>query len=161
MLKVAMLLSSLLVTPVATDTVWWRTGGGSVVQDSSGPVQKCTLTLEEGTTRFAFVWHRGLPPAIMASQTDWNVAPNTNIPVALRIGEVWLGHGNGAPNITAATGFAAVMIVPDQPLDSLLAAADTVALRAPATQFGVQMAPGKMAALVAAARKCRSYIGVE
>ena len=158
MLKHSIILSSLLMTPAA-NTVWWNTGGGSVVQENSGEREKCTLTIESGQARFAFVWRRGLPPTIMAAQADWRLPADATTPVALRIGDVWLGNGNGAPNIAAATGPSAVMIIPDQPFDKLLSSADEVVIRTQATQFGIQVTRAKMTALVTAAHKCRASIG--
>lgn len=158
MFKTSLLSLTLLATPVA-DTVWWRTTGGTVIQHANGDRETCTLTLEDNQTQFAFVWHQGLPPSIMVAQTTWNLTPDTTTTVAMRIGDAWLGNGNGAPNLTAMTGRSSLMIIPEQPVDGLLSSADVVEVRTRVSQAGVQLAPTKMTALLAALRQCRASTG--
>jgi hypothetical protein len=158
MLRLSIVLSSLLVTPVA-DTVWWRTNGGTVIQHIDATMQACTLTIENDAGQFAFVWDRGLPPHIMVAQPIWRFPPDQPTTVAMRIGNVWLENGNGRPNMTAVAAGSALMIIPAEPFDNLLSSANEIVVRTPDTQFGILLTREKMTPLLAALRNCRASIG--
>ena len=158
MLRVSLLLSGLLVTPAA-DTVWWQTNGGNVTHHGGENTQTCTLTIENDTGQFAFVWDSNLPAHIMVAQPVWRFPSDQTTTVAMRIGNVWLENGNGTPNITAVTARSALMIIPDQPFDDLLLSADEIVVRTSDTQFGILLTREKMTALLAALRRCRASIG--
>ena len=153
------ILWNLMVTPVA-DTVWWRTSGGEVTQHSEQNIVNCTLTIENDQGKFAFVWNRDLPASIMVTQQVWRFPSEQTTTAAVRIGDVWLEHGNGTPNMTAMTAKAALMVIPNQPFDHLLPSADEVVVRTPDAQFGILLLREKMTPLIAALRKCRAAIGL-
>jgi hypothetical protein len=159
MLAVSMLMSSLFVTPVA-DTNWWTTKGGTVTEHKEDSIQNCTLTMSNDEGRFAFVWNRNLPVSIMVMQNAWTFPPEQTMAVAMRIGNVWLENGNGEPNISAMTGNAALMVVPTQPLETLLQGADEIAIKVTDAQFAVRLPHSKMTALLQALSRCRATIGL-
>jgi hypothetical protein len=158
MWKVPILVSTLLFTPVA-DTVWWHTDGGSVVQHSTDQTATCTLTISNDQGRFEFVWDRDLPTRLIVSRRDWRFSPDQITSVAMRIGNVWIGGGNGSPNIAAMTGPSALMLVMNQPVEPLLLAANEIVVTSGTTRFGIILLAAKVKALVAALRSCRARIG--
>jgi hypothetical protein len=159
MLTVPIFLWNLMVTPVA-DTVWWHTSGGEVTQHSEQNIVNCTLTIENDQGKFAFVWNRDLPASIMVTQQVWQFPSDETMTVAMRIGDVWLEGGNGAPNMTAMTAKSALMVIPNQPFDYLLPSADEVVVRTPDAQFGILLLREKMTPLIAALHRCRAAIGL-
>jgi hypothetical protein len=162
MIRSSLLLPALLLTPVA-DTVWWNTEGGNVTQHRDQDDVTCTLTLENDQGRFQFVWDRNLPARITVSRQGWRNVPDQITTVAMRIGDGWLEHGNGKPNITAMTGGSAYMFILNQPIDDLLLSADDIAIRTSESRFGdsgfgMSLTRGRMQGLVTALRKCRAVI---
>lgn len=156
-MRLSVLLSGLLLTPVS-DTVWWNTEGGNVTQHRDKDDATCTLALENEQGRFEFVWDRNLPARITVARRGWNNPPDQITAVALRIGDAWLQNGNGKPNITAMTGASAYMFILNQPVDDLLLSADDIAIRTPDASFGISLIRTRMQSLVTALRKCRAVI---
>jgi hypothetical protein len=158
MLRLHILLSGLLVTPAA-DTVWWHTNGGSVIEQRTADSASCTLTVNNSEGRFAFIWDRQMPTRVMVTRQDWALPPDQITSVALRLGDVWLADGDGAPNIAAMTGTSAVMFILNQPIDDLLSSANEIVVRTPNARFGITLIRGKMTALMTALHRCRAAIG--
>jgi hypothetical protein len=158
MLRLPILLSSLLVTPVA-DTVWWNTNGGNVSERRDSETATCTLRIDNDDGQFQFTWDRNLPTRITASRNDWKFQPDEIATVAMRVGSVWLGNGNGTPNIPAITGPSALMFILDQPIDDLLLSADEIAISTTDDRFGIILIRSKINDLIVALRKCRAAIG--
>jgi hypothetical protein len=158
MLRLPILLSGLLLVST-TDTVWWRTDGGTVTQHREGAAATCMLQIYNQVGQFSFIWDNSLPTRVVVDQTAWKFAPDQLTTVGLRVGSTWLENGNGAPNITAMTGSSAFMFILDQPVDELLLSADDIALKASDTGFGITLSRSRMQALITALRKCRAVIG--
>jgi hypothetical protein len=78
----------------------------------------------------------------------------------MRIGDVWLENGDGTPNITAMTARSALMIIPSQPVDDLLPAAEEIEIKTQDMRFEVRVTRGKMRGLLKALDKCRAAIGL-
>jgi hypothetical protein len=154
-LRLPILISSLLLAPVA-DTVWWRTPGGNVTQHREQDTSTCTLDINNGQGGFAFVWDHEQPTRVIAAQEGWRLASNQITTISMRIGDVWLEDGNGAPNIMAMTGPSEFKFIVNQPIDDLLVSADEIAIRTPESQFAVYMPVSKMKALVTALHRCRA-----
>jgi hypothetical protein len=157
MLRLPILLSGLLLTPVA-DTVWWNTNGGNVSERRDSETATCTLRIDNDDGQFRFAWDRELPARITVSNNDWKFQPDEIATVAMRIGNVWLAGGDGTPNIPAITGPSAFMFILNQPVDELLLSADEIAVNTADTRFGIILIRSKINDLIVALRKCRSAI---
>jgi hypothetical protein len=147
-----------MVTPVA-DTVWWNTNGGNVSEHRDSETATCSLRIDNDDGQFLFVWDRTLPTRVTVVRNDWKFQPDDIANIAMRVGNVWLSGGNGAPNIPAITGQSALMFIANQPLEDLLSSADEIAVNTPDTRFGILLIKSKMNDLLVALRKCRSAIG--
>jgi hypothetical protein len=158
MLKAPILLTGLLVW-AATDTLWWRTPGGSVTEQHDPGGATCTLALDGPHVRFAFAWSRSLPTRVIVSRPDWNLVPGQITSVALRIGETWLTDGAGGPALAALTDTQAVRFIPNQPIEPLLTGATGVALRVGNETLTVTLDSHRMAGLLHGLQRCRSAIG--
>jgi hypothetical protein len=158
MLRLSVVLSALVLTPVA-DTVWWNTTGGNVKQHRDQDGASCTLVVENESGQFTFVWDLNLPAYATVTHEDWAFPPGQITAVAVKIGDVWLERGNGAPNLMAMTGASSLRFVLNQPVDELLRTGREVAIRTTDMGFAVTLPGTTMRALVTALRKCRAAIG--
>jgi hypothetical protein len=156
MMSVPVLLSGLLLHPVA-DTVWWRTTIGNVVEHRAQRQATCTLTLDNDKGRFSFIWDRSLPTRVIVQRNDWTF-PSTMTTVAMEINSATSASGNDASGIPALTRASAIMFVADQSVTGQLATADRISVRTPDARFDMPLIPAKMSALMAAVHKCRDAI---
>jgi hypothetical protein len=156
MLKTAVLLAGLLLTHV-DDTVWWETTIGDVVEHRDQNTTTCTLALHDSQGEFAFIWARDVPTRIVIANRNWTL-PSQTTEVAMRIGDVWLGDGDGAPNIPALTQASNVMLIANQPVEELLASAGELSLRTTERRFAIPLLRGKMAKLMSRLEQCRTAI---
>ena len=154
MLKVAAMLSSVVLT-AASGTVWWRTEGGSVIGSRNGPNMTCTLTMEDPSARMTFAWEQGLPLRATVEGTAWRVEPEAIARIAVRVGADWLANGDGSANITALTSRAGFMFVIEEPLEERLLSAREVTVQTPAGKVSVGLPASRMRSLLAALDKCR------
>jgi len=157
MMIMPLLLTNLLLT-AANDTVWWNSDSGSVVEHRDRDAASCTLTLDDQHGQIVFVWDRAMPTRVAVTQRAWKNTPGQITNVAVRIGEVWLDHGDGVRNITAMTATSSYMFILNQPVDDLLLAARDIAVRTPDGGFQITLIPRKVQALVTALHKCQAVI---
>jgi hypothetical protein len=143
----------------ATERVWWRTEGGTVIEHRDRDAVSCTLTLNSDEGQIAFTWGDNLPPRAIVERKNWSFPSGYMWNVAMRIGSNWLGNGDGEPNIPAMTGPTSIMFLLDQPIDDLLLSAPDVAVKTPDRTLDINLAPRKIRALVTALRKCSAFIG--
>ncbi len=160
MLRLPILLSGLLLAS-GTDSVWWRTDGGDVSEHHDGSTITCTLQIYNSNGQFSLVWDNTLPTRVVVERHGWKFTPEQITSVALRLGPTWLEGGNGDPNISAMTGSSTFMLVLNQPIDTLLVAANEIVLKTPEAGFGITLIRSKMRALITALNKCRKGIGRE
>jgi hypothetical protein len=152
------LLAVTLLTAAPADTVWWRSDAGTVIGHRSGDAVTCTLTLDGGPTQARFVWSSGLPTRAVIQHPGWRFQPGSVIDIAVQVGPVWLGGGNGAPNIPAMTGQSSLMFVAADAVDDLLRRAQRLRVAAPVPDAEIALATGKMEALTAGVQRCRRLI---
>lgn len=157
MLKLPLLASALLLT-AATDTVWWRSDAGTVIGHRTGSGVTCTLTLHNGPTEMRFAWSTGLPTRAIVQRADWQFQPGNMLDIAVQVGAVWLGRGDGAPNIPAMTGPSSLMFVANDDVEDLLRQTPRVQISTQAATAGITVPEGKMQALARALDRCRALI---
>jgi hypothetical protein len=160
LIRIPLIVSGLLTAAAtASDIPWWHTDAGDVVEHLDRDGVNCTLTLKSDHGQFEFAWNNKLPPRAIVERKVWQFPASYMWMVSLRIGNTWLGGGDGTPNIPALTGSDRLMFLLDQPIDGLLLSAHDIALRTPDRTFEIDLAADKIHALVAALRKCTAYIG--
>jgi hypothetical protein len=155
--KLPLLVPGLLVAAAGV-TDWWNSAGGSVTEHHDGDTVTCVMTLKSDDGQFEFAWSNKLPPRVMVEQKSWSFPSGYMWNVAMRIGDTWLGHGDGTPNIPAMTGSTSLKFLIDQPIDDMLLSAQDLTIKTPDRMYNINLAPRKIQALVTALHKCSAFI---
>jgi hypothetical protein len=159
MLAVPLLWSISTTAIPVRDTVWWRTEGGNVIETTQPLDADCTLHLYTQDSDVNFAWSRHQPPRITISHQSWDFGKENYSVAAMRIGAVWLGGGNGTPSILTLRHDASLTIPLNEPVETLLPAADQITVGTPDAALTLALPHSKMAALLAALRRCRERLG--
>ena len=137
-------------------TVWRRAHGAAVIGFDH---DRCSLPLYDKESAFIFTWRRS-GQTLQAENAGGRFPPGPSIPVAVSIGDTWLGQ-YAAPrraNLTATGGGSLLSIVLDQPVDPLLAKARQITLRLANLEQQFTIDQGEMASLLEAADRCRRFL---
>jgi hypothetical protein len=156
-IKLPIVLSGLLLVN-ATDTVWWTSSAGSVAEHRDQNAVTCTLTLKDERNRFIFAWDNNLPLRVVFDSGALRLPPDQIAQIAMRIGDVWLAHGNGEPNIPVMTAASSVMFILDEPVEKALLQARDISLRAADQYITMKLMPRGVKDLIDALAKCNAII---
>lgn len=149
-----LLATSLLATPVK-DTVWWNTQGGKVLEHRDRAGVTCSLSLYSDARSVTFTWVEPGGLLVTARDPDWQFPENRTMPAAIQVGGQWVGNRSG-PAIMQAIGHgAAVNFALDAPIDTLLHAADHIAIRMPGEALSIPLNEAKMPQLLGQLQRCR------
>ncbi len=153
-----MLLSGFLFTMPVKDTVWWQTPGGTVTEHRSPTDTSCSLMLYDEDGSVTFEWNDPNRVFVTAIDWDWQFPDNWRVPVAMRLGEVWLSaHGNSA--VIEAVGHGnSVAFATDQAVDELLLPANRIDVRTTDKEMSIKLQSSKVEVLLSRMRKCRDSI---
>ncbi len=142
-----LLASYLTITPIA-DTIWWNTAGGRVVGHKDEHGSSCTLFLTNSDGTISFTWEPDKQTFMSIIKPDWQFA-DSDVSVAVRIGDVWLDNGNGSPNIEAIESKSSVLFQLNQSVDDLLHSSDQIqVIVGTDAYFQMSLPNGKMNALM-------------
>lgn len=158
MFRLPLFLAGLMTILPVADTVWWSTPSGQVIEHKEGSIAECTLTLRDDYTTSYWVWRHDEPTHAMVRRGDWHFGDDAPLEIAMQIGPVWLGRGNGAPNLTALGRDTTVIFLVEQPIDDLLLAADQLTINVDKSTYSIRLQHAKMVSLILALRRCRSAI---
>jgi hypothetical protein len=156
-IKLPILLSGLLLAGAA-DTVWWNGRAGSVVEHRDQHEVICTLTLKDERNRLTFAWSNHLPLRVVFDSGALRLAPDQIAQIAVRIGDVWLAHGNGKPNIAVMTAASSVMFILNERVEEALLQARDIGIRAADQYITMTLMPNGVKDLVDAVRRCNAVI---
>jgi hypothetical protein len=141
-----------LVIPI-TDTIWWRTAGGTVVEHRDGDYRDCSLVLADDLHSVTFDWLIG-SVAVTATSRTWHL-PEGKQPVAVQIGDQWLDKAKSV--VLEADGHdTTIRSMIDQPIEDLLRNASQIRVKTAVGDLVLPVNPRKMEALLTAAGRCRS-----
>jgi hypothetical protein len=151
-------LTAMLLSSTGPERDWWRSDAGKVTEYKDRDNVTCTLILTGHDGDVAFMWNNRLPLRVIVEQPKWNLPDNRMWQVSFRIGDAWLGGGDGSPDIPALTAPHGVMFVLDQPIATMLSTAQSLTVRTPDRVFEMNVPPNKMRPLVDALLKCTEQI---
>lgn len=154
----ALLWSGLMLVTKVTDTIWWSTGGGNVVQGDDTLDTNCTLHLYTADSDINFVWSRQQPPHLTVSHQGWRFSSAKYSVSALQIGTVWLGGGDGTPSTLTLLQDSSITMPLTGPVESLLPSAEQITVKLVDTSVSVKLPHGKLPALLAGLRRCRDSL---
>lgn len=156
-IKLPMVLAGLLLANTA-DTVWWNGRAGSVVERRDQHEVTCALTLKDERNQLTFAWSNRLPLRGVFSSGALRLAPDQMAHIAVRIGDVWLAHGDGQPNIPVMTTSSGVMFILDEQVEHMLLLAPEIGIRVGDQRITMKLMPSKVKDLVDALKKCNAVI---
>ncbi len=128
---IVMLVGTCLPSALAAadaPTVWWRTTGGEVIEDTdpiSGKLA-CSLYIYDEDRAAIISWRADEPAWLSISNPAWNFGETgRDVTLAVEIGDNWLDHGP-TPNIRAR-GYKTVLTMPlSRPVEGLLQGAKQI-----------------------------------
>lgn len=152
-----LLASSLLVLPVK-DTVWWNTPGGRVTEHRDETGASCSLMLYDDAGSVVFQFADRDMTLVTATDRDWAFPNNAGLPVAMRLGDVWLSNGGGSAIIDGVGHGNAVGFAVTQPVQELLRPADHLEVRTTVSSLLIQLNNAKLSALLSRVQQCRDAV---
>ncbi|HZC96662.1 MAG TPA: hypothetical protein VE267_11150 [Bradyrhizobium sp.] len=145
----------------ASETDWWRTNGAAVVQHQSGDSgTACSLFLYNKDDAAVVTWDRTAVREISFYDSGWRFAADQPVPVAVRLGDSWLGApGEQAPPHLMASADQGRLSVPvTEPVENLLRNAARITVRVTDQETSIDVDRPKMPALLAAVERCRATL---
>ena len=156
-IKLPIVLSGLLVAN-AVDTVWWSGHAGSVIEHRDQHEVTCTLMLKDERNQLNFAWSNPLPLRVVFDSAALRLAPDKVAQIAVRVGEVWLAHGDGKPNIPVMTASSSIMFILNEPIEEALLRAHDISIRADDQYITMKLMPSGVKDLVGALGRCNAVI---
>jgi hypothetical protein len=117
----------------------------------------CSLTLRGEEAQFRLDWSAGMPVRAIVERRDWQFQPGNVLDIVVRIGDVPLGRGSGAPTVPAMTGQSTLMFVARDDIGALLRQARDIRVDAGSGQADIAVTPGKMNSLMNALDRCKAF----
>jgi len=149
--------TSLSVLPVK-DTVWWDTSGGKVLEHRDQTDVTCSLMLYDDNGSVTFQWDDPGRTTVTAININWQFPDDWKLPLAMRVGDVWLSDRGGSV-VTEAVGHGStVAFTTAQPLDDLLRPAHDIEIRTKDAYLSIAVRHDKIETLLSRARLCRDGI---
>jgi hypothetical protein len=145
----------------AKQTEWWRTGGGAVIEHDSGDGRReCSLFLYDQRQATIVTWHADDRKEIVFNDASWQLPAHQIVPIAVRIGEAWLGDppDPGQPNLTASTDQQLVVVSVQQPIEDALRHATRITVTMPGRALSMAVNHRHMLRLLRAVRRCRATL---
>jgi hypothetical protein len=157
----AALIASSSPAESASETDWWRTNGAAVVQHQyrdGGTV--CSLFLYNKDDAAVVTWGKTTAREISFYDGNWRFQANQSVPVAVRLGESWLGAqaAQTPPHLMASADQGRLSVPVTEPVENLLRSATRITLQLTDQQTSIDVERPKMPALLAAVERCRAAL---
>jgi hypothetical protein len=139
---------------------WWRTENAAVVSRIVDNVSVCSLFLYNNDNAVVISWGRDASVALSFNSTSWQFRSAEQIPVAVAIGDAWLGRAGQStvPSLMATANQDWLSVSLQQSIDDLLPRATTITLKAPSHDLSFDIDRSKMSKLLLAEKRCRSTV---
>jgi hypothetical protein len=138
---------------------WWRAENAAVVSYRNGDnVSVCSLFLYNNDNAVVVSWGRDASVDLSFNSTSWQFPPAEQIPVAVAIGDVWLGRADRpkVPSLMATADQEWLAVPLRQSIDDLLPQATKITLEAPSLDLSFGISKPRMSKLLLAVKRCRA-----
>jgi hypothetical protein len=145
----------------ARETDWWRTAGAAVVEHQEGNNETvCSLFFYNNDNAAVVTWGKAQVRDISFYDQNWRFSDDQQIPVAVRIGETWLGHttDRSRPYLVASADQERLSVPIQAPAEELLRNTPQITVQLGDRELSVGVARGKMPALLKAVERCRAVL---
>jgi hypothetical protein len=145
----------------ASETDWWRTNRAAVVEHRYGADQTaCSLFLYNKDYAAVVTWGKANVKEISFYDSDWRFQANHPIPVAVRLGETWLGGraDTSPPQLMASADEGRLSVPVGGDVEDLLRNAAQITLQLTDSETSIDIDRAKMPALLAAVERCRTTL---
>jgi hypothetical protein len=140
---------------------WWRTHGAAVVEHPYGDGgTACSLFFYSKEHAAVVTWEKVSIREISFYDSNWRFQGVYSIPVAVRLGETWLGgpvHRN-PPHLKASTERGRLSIPTNEPVESLLRNAERITVQLADREMSIDVDRHKMPRLLRAVNHCRAAL---
>ena len=151
----ASIISATLLQPIG-DTVWWRTEGAEVTQQSDQKV--CSLFVFQPAKAVGFLWDKKAFAGVVFFNDKWDFRPSET-QAAVRIGDRWISENSDVDWFRATEEKNALMVpIRFYPVESLLRNAGSVSLRHEDADLDLLFDKRKMPQLLDAVDNCRRHL---
>ena len=145
----------------ASETDWWRTNGAAVVQhEYRDGGTACSLFLYNRDDAAVVTWDKAAVKEISFYDGNWRFAANQAVPVAVRLGNSWLGTptAQAPPQLMASADQGRLSVPVTEPVENLLRNAARITVQVTDRETSIDVDRPKMPALLAAVERCRAML---
>lgn len=145
----------------ASETDWWRTNGAAVVQHQYRDGETaCSLFLYNKEDAAVVTWGKATVKEITFYDGNWRFQANQPVPVAIRLGESWLGAPTAQtpPHLLASADQGRLSVPVSEPVENLLRTATRITVQWTDQETTIDVDRPKMPALLAAVERCRANL---
>jgi hypothetical protein len=145
----------------ASETDWWRTNGAAVVQHRYRDSETaCSLFLYNKDDAAVVTWGKATAKEISFYDDNWRFQTNEPVPVAVRLGESWLGAPDAKtpPHLMASADQGRLSVPVNEPVENLLRTATRITVQLTDQATSIDVDRPKMPALLAAVERCRENL---
>lgn len=151
----ATVLATALLQPTG-DTVWWRTQGAEVSQQSDQNV--CSLYVFKPEKAVGFMWDKKAFTGLVFFDEKWNFKASET-KAAVRIDNRWISANSDADWFRATEEKNALMVpIRYYPVENLLRHAGSVSVRHQTGELDIALDPQRMPQLLDAVDNCRRHL---
>jgi hypothetical protein len=145
----------------ASETDWWRTNGAAVVQHRYRDSETaCSLFLYNKDDAAVVTWGKSTAKEISFYDDNWRFPANQSVPVAVRLGESWLGAPDAKtpPHLMASADQGRLSVPVNEPVENLLRTSTRISVQLTDQETSIDLDRPKMPALLAAVQRCRENL---